>query len=384
MKRILHCIESLDPSFGGPVSACANLTAHLDASGLRNDIVTLDAPGAAPHIPNAHIHFAGPPAGFYRYCRGLRTWLDSHVRQYDAVLLHGLWRHHSVATRSACATAAVPFYVFTHSMLNPWFNRDLLKRIRKTLYWRLAERRTLRDARAVIFGSEEEASLARNDFAPIPGNKVICPLGIADPGTSLDPAPFRASFPETAGYRLWLFLGRLHPVKGCDLLIDAFARVSPTCADVRLVMAGPNSGSFRRALERQASISGVADRIIWTGELGPREKWSALAAAELFVLPSHCESLSFSLVEALASGLPSVITDKVNTHAAVARHGGVIVTHNTAAALQSGLERWLALPEDQRRTMRRRARQSFLQEFDITQCTRRLLDLFRADLGWQI
>jgi glycosyltransferase involved in cell wall biosynthesis len=140
-----------------------------------------------------------------------------------------------------------------------------------------------------------------------------------------------------------VFLGRLHPKKGCDLLIDAFARVATHVGDARLVMAGPDSAEWRAALERRAAAAGVADRILWTGMLHGSEKWAALFAAEALVLPSHQENFGFVVAEALGCGVPVLISDKVNIWREVADAGAGFVAPDTIEGTVELLERWAAL-----------------------------------------
>ena len=134
-------------------------------------------------------------------------------------------------------------------MLDPWFKRTYpLKHLKKLLYWRWAEYRVLRDAKAVLFTSDEERRLARKSFALYRCNEVMVNYGTAAPEIQLPGAreDFLSAFPQLRGQNLLLFLGRMHEKKGCEELIRAFAEFENPA--LHLVLAGPcaNDGYMRR------------------------------------------------------------------------------------------------------------------------------------------
>jgi len=135
----------------------------------------------------------------------------------------------------------------------------------------------------------------------------VIPNGIDMPEVS-SPRGFLEAFPHLADRRLVLFLGRIHQKKGIDLLCRAWARLERSVPDAHLVIAGPDdAGTLDGLIElvRKLDISG---RVTFTGMLRGPLKWSALAAATLFVLPSHSEGFSMAVLEALGSGLPCLLS----------------------------------------------------------------------------
>ena len=149
-------------------------------------------------------------------------------------------------------------------------------------------------------------------------------IPIGDPGKQR--AAFLTRFPQLEGRQFFLFLARLHRKKGCDLLIEAFARVASAHPNLDLVMAGPDEGGLRPQLEERKRRSlGIAGRVHWTGMLEDDLKWGALRSAEAFVLPSHQENFGVAVVEALACGLPVLISDKVNIWPDIVEDGAGIV-----------------------------------------------------------
>jgi len=206
-------------------------------------------------------------------------------------------------------------------------------------------------------------------------------------GTSIpagDPAAqreaFFAAYPHLRGKRLLLFLSRIHVKKGCDLLIEAFARVAASDPSLHLVMAGPDQTGWQAELEVQAQRLGIGDRITWPGMLSGNLKWGAFHAADVFVLPSHQENFGVAVAEALACGLPVLISNKVNIWREIEADCAGLVAPDTIGGTTHLLRTWLALPKAEQQAMRRQTQATFLCRFEITNSAQGLLRI----LGEQI
>lgn len=381
--RVLHLISSLNPALGGPSEGLRQLAVGLASLGARPCIVTLDAPEAPwLALPDAQAVGLGPAwRGTFAYAPQLIPWLRRHAGEFDAAVVHGLWQFHGPAARLGLRAAGVPYFVFPHGMLDPWFKHEYpLKHAKKSLYWWLAQHAVLRDAAAVLFTCEEERRLARESFRPYEVREEVVNYGTSLPAGihSDNREAFLATFPALAGQRLILFLGRLHEKKGCDLLIEAFARVAAREPALHLVMAGPDQSGWQAALTRLATERGLGERITWTGMLQGELKWGALLAAEAFILPSHQENFGIAVAEALAVGTPVLISDKVNIWREIEADGAGLVAADTLDGTVSLLERWLDLPAEARRQMGERAKACFGARFDIRQAAGNLLGVIRA------
>jgi len=242
--KILQLVQTLDPSVGGVATAVLSMSGGLARHGHQVEIVALDNPAAAwLGDVSLKVHALGPGWGGYRYSKNLLPWLRAHGAQYDCIIINGLWQHLSFATWRFCRAASIPYYVFPHGMLDPWFKRTFpLKHLKKWLYWPWAEYRVLRDAAAVIFTSEEERIQARKSFWFYRCNEEVSPLGVEapPPSPSRSREVFLSRYPQLQGTRILLFLGRLHPKKGCDILIEALPRQSESEHPLSLVLAGPD------------------------------------------------------------------------------------------------------------------------------------------------
>lgn len=162
-----------------------------------------------------------------------------------------------------------------------------------------------------------------------------------------------------------LFLGRIHPNKGCDLLIEAFARVAHYDPLLRLVMAGPDECGCQAELQRFAARLGAGDGVVFTGPLYGDLKWGALRSAEALALASHTENFGITVVEALACGVPVLISNEVNIWREIAADGAGLVAHADLDGATALLDRWLKLPVPVRRQMSENALRLFASRFEL-------------------
>ncbi len=380
--RVLNIIRSLDPRFGGPAESLRQMCQALQRMGSPQQVLTLDAP-QAPWLAGfpSPVHAVGPSLVGYGYTRELFAWLQAQAHQFDAVIVHGLWQHHGLATWQALRGGPVPYYVYPHGMLDPWFKRTYpIKHLKKLLYWRTVESRVLHDARGVLFTTAEEARLAAHSFSPyrVQGTTVGCGLALDPVAQQATAEDFLALHPQLRGHRLLLFLARLHWKKGLDLLVDALGRVAASHPRLHLVVAGPDESGLRPALEQQARRLGVQDRITWTGMLQGRAKWGALRAAEAFVLPSRQENFGIAVAEALAAGTPVLISNQVNICRDVADGGAGLVGPDDVPGTTDLLNRWLAMSEAERARMRARATSVYEKHFHVDAAAKNLIETLKA------
>jgi glycosyltransferase involved in cell wall biosynthesis len=369
-RPLLHLVHSLDPARGGPAELVRQLCiAHADM-GVRSEVVTLDGRHAETLTEwPAPIHaFYG--AGKFGWTPAFVKWLRPRAGNFAGIFVHGLWQWHGLGAWLALRRSGARYWVFPHGMLDPWF-RDAfpLRHARKVLYWRLCEHRLVRDAAGVIFTSEEERDRGRRTFDPWPAKtESIVTLGTSPPllaPEELSPL-FEARFPQLRGQRLLLFLGRLHPKKGCDLLIEAFRRVAPP---MHLVFAGPCEDSrFEDQLRQRAHGLPVT----FTGPLYGDDKWAALASAEAFVLPSHQENFGIAVTEALAAGVPVLISQRVNIWREIVQDQAGFAEPDTLDGTVRLLEQWLAADQP---AMRLAARRCLAARFDIRRTAVNLLSV---------
>ena len=345
--------------------------------GHEMEVLSLDGSEAAQgNAFPAPVHAVGPVDSKYGFSRKLVPWLRENVARYDIAVINGIWTYASFGAWRVFRQSRIPYVVFTHGMLDPWFKRTYpAKHLKKWLYWPWADYRVLRDAKAVLFTSDEERLLARKSFWLYAAKEVVTCYGTARPSgeRDLQIAAFLERFPHLQGKRVILLMGRVHPKKGCDLAIEAFARVLAHSENFHFVIAGPDQVGWRPSLEEMSRRLNVSDKITWTGMLTGDLKWGAMYASEVLFLPSHQENFGIVVAEALACGLPTLISDKVNIWREIVSEGAGLVAVDDVEGAVSLLKRWVALPEDQRKAMRESARDCFERRFEIHQVGRTLL-----------
>jgi glycosyltransferase involved in cell wall biosynthesis len=379
--KILQMVRTLDPSTGGVVRAVLLLSGALARAGHQVEIVSLDLPDSPWLDATESKGWAlGASRSGYGYSASLMRWLRAEGGRFDHVIVNGIWQYHSFAAWRRYAGSPIPYYVFPHGMLDPWFRRTYpLKHLKKWLYWPWADYRVLRDASAVIFTSEQERIEARKSFWLYRCRERVSPLGVEPP----DPIHsgfrefFLEKYPALRNTRILLFLGRLHLKKGCDLLLDALAHQRNSGEPLSLVLAGPDQEGWAERLRAQSARLALSFPIILTGMLEGATKTGAFEAADAFILPSHQENFGLSVVEALAAGVPVLISNCVNIWREIDADGAGYVESDDLAGTTRLIERWIQTSPPIRDTMRQNAKKCFARRFEIRRAADSLLEVLR-------
>lgn len=338
--RIFIAATSLHPSYGGPAYSVAGLAAALARAGTQVGLWAADQ-SADP------ASFAGP-ANLQLLSGGAA----GALRGFDCDLLHdnGLWMAHNHRLAVLAARRRIPRVVSTRGMLEPWALRH--KRLKKSLAWRLYQRRDLRRAQLLHATAEGEAA----HLAALQLGVPVCTIP-----NGVDVPDLRRHEPTTGGEaRTALFLGRIYPVKGLPLLIEAWSQMRPP--GWRLEIAGPDEAGHRGEVERAVARAGLDDVVSFSGPLEGQAKHDAYARAALFVLPSHSESFGMAAAEALAHGVP-VLTTTGTPWRGLAERGCGWSVAPSADAIAQGLRLATAQPPEALRVMGAQGRAWVAAEF---------------------
>ena len=315
--RILHVSETLDPAHGGTPAVPKLLGAAQAALGHEVTILTRDEPSRAEAIresldaiPGAsalRIETVAPEGGLGSILnRGARRWVAERSSGFDFAHLHSMWSPVPHGAARGLARARIPYCLCPHGMLDAWSMAQ--SAARKRVHLALVGRRTMARAAFVHALNPHEAECVRRFGFGSPievlGNGINPELV----GSLPEPGSFRSQHPVLGDDPFVLFLSRLHHKKGLDLLAPAFVRLAQADPRVRLVVVGPDGGA-RAAFEQAINSAGVAGRVVLTGPLYGRDKLGALADASVFCLPSRQEGFSVAICEAMAAGLPVVISE---------------------------------------------------------------------------
>ena len=381
--KVLQVIPSVTPERGGTSTWLKTITRSIAQRGAEVHVATTDDGVAPPPsvsygqpalIDGVTYWYFPRQTSFYTVSLPLRAWLRKHVADYNVVHVHALFSYPAIPAAFWARRNQIPYIVQPHGMLSPWGlsnRRRWLKKI--SLRW--IERPILSGCAAVAFTTQQEQEEAKT--LGLVKRSVTIPLGAEVPDPHLyhrEAVSFRSSF-GLDGRKVILFLGRLEPKKGLDLLLAAFASVRGSQPDAVLVIAGNGEAAYTAALKQDAVRLGIDGEIRWIGFQQGAGKWAALAAADLFVLPSYAENFGIAAVEAMLFGLPLLITDQVGIHREVAHsRAGLIGT----CQVESIAERLQQLLRDEclRRELGANALELARREFTMSRVTTRFLDFY--------
>jgi glycosyltransferase involved in cell wall biosynthesis len=358
--RILQVISSVAALDGGSSTAMWSILEALKRRGVDTDLVTTNEDGSyrvAADVPlGGFIQQPGyriqyfPSAG-NRYATSwpLAQWLLTHVRDYDVVHIHGIFRFTPVAAAYAALLRGVPYVLTLHNALGSWGllnRRPLLKKLSISVI----EGRMIRGARRVhLCSANELAQVSR--IIEIGNRAAVFPLGLELNGS--DDSQTVAMDRVASKTRTILFMSRIHEIKGLDTLIRAFAAIHRRYPDTELAVAGTGDGCLTESLQALAVRLQVDGRIRWVGFVRGAAKQALLHSASVFVLPSQSENFGYAVVEALSAGLPVITTVHVPTGEFVKLANAGVVYDGSSAGLEQSLMRMLDLPDRQLREMGR-------------------------------
>jgi glycosyltransferase involved in cell wall biosynthesis len=378
----------LGTTYGGTSKIVTELVQGLGSLGLTVDLMTTNANGFENLDVSLKVwiyqkgyrvqYFPCWHRNDFIFSLSLIRWLFDHVADYDIVHTNTVFAPLVLLTHWICKLRQIPYIMTPHGMLEPWALS--YKAWKKRVYYNLFEKSALQQASAIQGTATCEAkNVSHLGFT----NTIFVPNGIhrQEFETLPEPELFYQQFPTTRNKNIILFLGRIDPKKGLDLLAPAFAKVHNLFPQTHLVVAGPDSIGFLPTAQSYFEHAGVQESVTFTGMLSGSLKHSALATASLYVSPSYSEGFSMSVLEGLASGAPCVITTGCNfPEAAVAK--AAYVVNIDADAIADALIECLSNPQ-QAKTMGERARQFIFDNYTWEQSAKRLMQVYKAIIGGQ-
>ena len=347
--RILVIAESIGPSTGGGRVGILGLCRGLAKRGHQITLVATNADaikvlnvplGVPTQTDGVEVYFY--PVQFSilgnLFSIPLVKAIKSQISHADIVLIHSLYRFTSTVAAYYCRKYKIPYIIRPHGTLDPFLlyrRRSLLK----LAYISLFERKNFKFAAAIQYSSLIEERVSRN-LIPDSSSSLIIPEGIELKDFLKLPSSrvFHASYPRMANKILILFLGRFHQKKGLESLIKAYAMVAKSCPNVHLILAGSGDQDYIKHISMRLNDTDLTSRSTITGQLNEDQKLAVLACADLFVLPSHGENFGLAVVEAMACGMPVLISDKVGIWPEVAEYEAGLVTTSDPSQIAGAME----------------------------------------------
>ena len=328
--KVLHVIPSVSPCRGGPSKAVIEMVTALRQAGVQAEIATTNDDGAATldvplnelnnhqGVPVRFFKRISPPIGVIRefaYSPSFQRWLKNNIQHYDVIHVHAIFSFCSSYAMSLARRRGVPFVVRPIGQLEKWSLQQ--SKSRKARYLDLIERKNLLAASCVQFTAESERDQAL-EVIPKLKHQVI-PLGLAIP-MPLEQArhKLREHWHLDRAVPTILYLSRLHPKKGLDLLLDALAIVDDF--PFKLIIAGDGDAVFVNALKDKIKRLELEQHCEFIGYSKGPEKNLLLQGADLFVLTSHSENFGIAVLEAMASGTAVLVSRSVALSAEVEKH----------------------------------------------------------------
>jgi glycosyltransferase involved in cell wall biosynthesis len=386
--RILVCSTGFPPAdaFGGMPFSTFHLSRALVQAGADVRVVTTDCNGASRlDVPvdrwttyeNIPVWYARNRGGPIMYAPSIAQVFSEWMPQVDCVINSGtLWSYLGFLAWRSAGRHRKPSLTYVRGLLDPWaFN---FKPWRKRIYWHLVGKRILRDSTIVIALSESEKQALRhlkvaNRIEVVPNGAALDVDAASSSRTLVD-----SQVPQLRGRRYVLFLGRVHPKKGVDLLIRAISEGSFDSTRVAFVIAGPVDAEYEPEWERLLATHPLHGAVITPGAVGGALKASLLRHAECFVLPSHSEGLPVAVLEALAAGCPVIITQQCNLPEVKAAAAGIVIDPDVRQLLTAMQD--VLSDESKRGEMAANAR-ALAQKFDWNAIAQQVLLLGREAAG---
>ena len=340
MLRLLHVIETMAPHEGGPPRVVAGLAVAQGSVGIDAHILCGDGAELPDHLRYWQAHAPGFPIdsvhtivpssnNLAARAAALRGWLRANLPNFDVVHIHQLWRLVPTLAATACRRMCVPYLIAPHTSLSPWALAQ--KRPKKLLARWLVWNRNFMGAAGFHALNDLEAAEIRECIGRGGPPVFIVPNGVSlaeFPETTTpaaSPTIARLLSPSDGIRPFILFFARLHTMKGPDLLLDAFASVAPAHPALQLVFAGPDFGMLD-ALQRRTAQLRLTDRVHFLGLISGSDRLWLLRNALCLSQPSRDEGFSLSILEAMASRCPVVISERCKFPEVALYRAGIIVS----------------------------------------------------------
>ena len=380
--KILVVIPAVGSVYGGPSKSVIELAKSLVKQGINVDLVTTTANGDTElNVPKLNWtedeglriqYFPYFSWGDYIFSFILTQWLYAHVKDYDIVHTNAVFSLLNLPVYWACQQKKVPYLITPRGMLEPWALS--YKANKKKLFYNFLDKPAINKAGGIqVLATPEKNSVKTLNLKP---PLFLIPNGIfAKKFESLPPASlFLEKFPETKDRKLILFLGRIDPKKGLDLLSSAFAKIHQQFPDTHLVIAGPDNVGYLPTVKNYFKDLGCLDTVTFTGMLTGDMKYSALSAVSIYIAPSYSEGFSISILEGIASGLPCIFTTACNFPEAQEAQVAKVVEVNQAEITEALF--WCLSNEEEANEMGQKARQFILENYTWNEIAIKLIEVY--------
>jgi len=361
--KVLSIIDSLNPKDGGPSHSLFDMALSNKQNNIQHDILYI---GKKQKINDlSGIKIIALNNSIFKYGISLRLifWLYQNKNNYNLFIIHGLWQFITLLSRIIIPNK---YLVFTHGMLDPYFKSEKFKSFKKKIYWNIFEKKNLLKAKFVLLNSIKEKKQINNTFVKTNGIKFkLINYGIypKDINFKKSKLKFYSKFKFLENYKLIVYIGRIHPKKGLDILIDAFEKIDNK--RYILLIAGDINNKYAKALIQKVKNKNNSKKIIFANFLKGEIKWGAISNAASTILPSHGENFGVSIAESLLAGTPVICSNKVGTSKQIKESNAGIIVKNNKLSLYKGIMKFINLSQKQKEKLSKNSITCFNKNFNI-------------------
>lgn len=354
--RILFVVPFYKPAYvyGGPVRSIPALCESLAITGNDVTVITTNANGK-DNFPETNGKFKLVDGVSVAYCQrdlpgnyffsrqlSQTCYAEICKNKFDAVYIAHNWAFPFLSACRAAYRAGVPYVVSPRASLKriTWQG----KFVKKWLYHTFIERYWIDRADMIHYTTQMEFDDSAWLKLKPPTVIIPNPIDLAEFDDLPTTGVFRSKHNIAVDASLLLYLGRVEPAKGVNLALQALSLILPKHANCMLVIAGPEEENYISVLRQKALDLGILDKVVFTGLLNPLQRLEALSDSDIFVFPSHSENFGMSVAEAMACGLPVVVSDQVGVSDFITANNAGLVVPLEANAFSEAINTLLENP----------------------------------------
>lgn len=364
--KILRIIPTMNPEAGGVAESVRQSAIQMKDENINIEVVCFDDLNSSwIEEFDFKIYGLGEGKTSYAFKPSYLSWLNKNVTSYDLVIIDGLWMFHVIGGY-ICKLKKVPYLIYSHGMLDPYFNKDKLKYLKKLPFWFLVERNIISSAKNIVFTCKEEMDLAQKSFPFYKGHGVVATLGIETNKKSKDELKklFYLKFSHLENTKNILFLSRIHEKKGIDLLIDAVELIDKELLNnYKFIIAGTGDNEYINKLKKQIKDKHIENYFEWVGMLNGNMKWASFASSECFILPSHQENFGIVIAEALSMKVPILTTNKVNIYQELEEYNAGFVENDSIEGITKLLDSYFKTADEDIEQIKEKSLLCFNEKF---------------------
>lgn len=303
--KILHVIPYIHPRYGGPSKAIIEMCKSQKDMGIDVEIATTHFHNEEPVlISSLKINFFPSYLGELKYSPELKKWLEKNIKKYDLVHIHTIFAYSTVIGTKLSRKYKIPHIIRTTGQLYEWCLNNKSK-FRKKLWWHLFDKGSIKSADSIHYTTIEESRKIAYKIKP--KSKYVLPIGLIKQKNKI------VDIPLIKNKKYFIFLSRLNPIKGLDLLLPSIKEVLLK-NNYHLIIAGSGEEEYIQKLKKKISHLNLNNHVIFVGHVSGDTKYTLLKKARAFILPSHSENFGIAIIEAMAVGTPVLTSNKVGIY----------------------------------------------------------------------